>query len=96
MIKGIYTEKEKKDFIKPYIKMLDRNQIALLERLEELIEMHEEILEDLNPEKPLITMDDKLKALSDLFKQATDKKNAEKDLFANKIDEELVGSIISE
>jgi len=44
LIKGIYTEKEKKDFIKPYIKMLDRNHIALIERLEELIEMHEEIL----------------------------------------------------
>lgn len=30
--------------------------------------MHEEVLDELNPEKPLITMDDKLKALSDLFK----------------------------
>jgi len=96
LIKGMYTEKEKKEFIKPYIKMLDRNQAALLERLEELIEMHEEVLEELNPERPLITMDDKLKALSDLFNQATDKNNAEKDKFAKKIDEELVGSIISE
>ena len=41
-------------------------------------------------------MDDKLKALSDLFKKATDKDNAEKDKYADKIDEELVGSIISE
>ena len=41
--------------------------------------MHELVLEELNPEKPLITMDDKLKALSDLFKKATDKDNAEKD-----------------
>ena len=67
LIKGMYTEKEKKDFIKPYIKVLSRNQTALLERLEERIEMHEEVLEELNPERPLITMDDKLKALSDLF-----------------------------
>lgn len=96
VLKGLYTDKQKKEFIKPYIKILDRNQAAILERLEELIEMHELVLEELNPEKPLITMDDKLKALSDLFKQATDKDNAEKDKYAEKIDEELVGSIISE
>jgi hypothetical protein len=35
--------------------------------LEELVEMHEEVLEELNPEKPLITMDDKLKALHELY-----------------------------
>ena len=67
LMRGLYTQKEKEKYIGPYIKILERNQAAILERLEELVELHEEVLEELNPEKPLISMDDKLKALQDLY-----------------------------
>lgn len=63
----MYTSVEGKKYIGPYINILNRNQEQIYERLEELVEMHEEVLEELNPEKPLITMDDKLKALHELY-----------------------------
>lgn len=83
--KNTFTQKEVAEFVDPYLKILERNQEQLFIRLRELAEEHEQHLAEDDRELDMMTDDQRVTALYNIYSKATDKGNAESKLYASKL-----------
>lgn len=72
-----FTPLEVKKYIEPYIIILNRNQDGLVERLDELVELHDDTLSKIKGMSSM-NMEGKYAALSKMYKKATDVNNPNK------------------
>lgn len=68
-----FTEKHLNKFIKPYVRVIRRNQKAIYRRLLRLTKLHIDRIEDIDPDE--MTDKEKINMVKDYYQQATDKDN---------------------
>jgi len=83
--KGTFTQAEKRLYIDPYLKILERNQAHVYVRIMELVAMHEELIIQENPTKRL-TDEQRIIALNEIFDKAYNPHNPDRKVYASKLD----------
>jgi len=93
--KGQFSQAHLKQFVDPYIEMLERNQNDMKERLNEFVEMHQDKLQK---EKGFVELSDdkKYALLYTMYDKATNKDNAERVQNLTQIDDQMLGRVMNE
>lgn len=84
--KGIYDSLEVKLYIDPYLGMLERNYKDLRGKILELVDLHEDALPIGDLDVELLSEEQKIEALRDLYDRGTNKDNAEKAKYEKMLD----------
>jgi len=92
----MFTDNEIKNYIDPYIKILERNSNAAWDRMIELLEMHDDVLRDDFDNYDSMDKQQKVNCLKEIYDKAVDKDNAEKALYMDKINKEMHGKVMNE
>ena len=87
---GKFTQNQINEYINPYISLVERNEGDILFRINELTDMH---IDRINPTQDLITTDERINAVRQLYERATNKDNPNRDQV--KIEPALRGRISS-
>lgn len=71
-----FNAEQVRDYIDPYIKLVERNERDILFRIEQLTEMHKDRIPAYDD---LISREDKIAVVRDLYHRATDKDNPDRE-----------------
>lgn len=94
--KGIYENLEIKMYIDPYLRILERNYKDLRGKILELVDLHEDALPIGDMDVDMLTEEQKIEALRDLYDRGTNKDNAEKAKYEKMLDPQMLGRIMNE
>ena len=94
--KGVYEPLEIKLYIDPYLGILERNYKDMRGKILELVDLHEDALPIGDLDVELMTEDQKIEALYDLYDRGTNKDNAERPKYAPMLDAQMKGRIMNE
>lgn len=94
--KGIYDNLEIKLYIDPYLGILERNYKDLRGKILELVDLHEDALPIGDLDVELMSEEQKIEALYDLYDRGTNKDNAEKAKYEKMLDSQMRGRIMNE
>ena len=93
--KGVFTAAENKQFIEPYLEILDRNQEDMYTRLMEFVTMHEDLIEDENKRTVFSGDEHKINALHEIYLKA-DPHSPEKYAYIAKLNDQMFGRMMNE